>query len=226
MYPYKELTIENLKGEALKEVLDYEGYYQVSNLGRVRSLDRIIPHARLYQQFVKGRILKPKAVMDFNKLTGDAMISLQVAFTVEGTTYFHNIRRLVFMAFIKKINFKKDGLYVINKDGDGYKIRVSNLQLVTKAQKQRRSIASGRQNLEYLKFVDRTSWKRNDSACIPINQYTASGRVVRKYQSVRAAHEATGFDSKGISNAAKGMHGGKWKGFKWRFQKAKKKSSI
>lgn len=42
--------------EIWKDVYNYEGYYQVSNLGRVRSLDRIIP--RGYKQTnLKGKIL-------------------------------------------------------------------------------------------------------------------------------------------------------------------------
>src|SRR5436190_12724512 len=144
MYPYENLLVKTLKGETCKDDKNYEGYYQVSNLGRVKSLDRIIPHPRLYQQFVEGRILKSKIVKDFNKLTGDAMISLQVAFTVEGVTRYFNIRRLVFAAFKGKIDFKKDGLYVINKDGDGFNNGVSNLILVSKSQKQQRSIKKGR----------------------------------------------------------------------------------
>lgn len=40
--------------EAWKPVVDYEGYYEVSNLGRVRSVDRVV-RGRLY----KSRILKP-----------------------------------------------------------------------------------------------------------------------------------------------------------------------
>lgn len=219
MNPYKNLLTKKLKGEIWRDVRGYEGSYQVSNLGRVKSLDRIIPHTRLYQQFVKGRILKPKVVKDFNKLTGDAMISLQVAFTVEGITYYHNIRRLVFMAFRKKINFAKDGMYVINKDGNGYNNRVSNLKLVSKSEKQRRSINNGRQNFEYLKVIDRSAWQKNYSRRIAINQYSANGKLINKYKSIQQAHEATGFDSKGISNAAKGLHGGFWREFKWKFQK-------
>jgi len=109
IYPYENRLIKNLKGETWKDIRNYEGYYQVSNMGRVKSLDRIIPHSRLYHQFVKGRILKPKIVKDFNKLTGDDMISLQVSFTVEGVTRYHNIRRLVFAAFRKKMTLKKMG---------------------------------------------------------------------------------------------------------------------
>lgn len=217
MYPYEQLLLKNLKGEIWKAVYGYEGYYQVSNFGRVRSLDRIIPHPRLYQQFVKGRILKQKVVKDFNQHTGDDMISLQVSFAVEGTPHYHNVRRLVFAAFKQKIDFQKDGLYVINKDGDGYNNRVSNLTLVSKAEKQRRSIDTGRQDFDYLKSVDRSAWKKNYSRRIPINQYSAKGKLLKKYTCIREAHKATGFDSKGVSNAAKGLYNGFWRGFKWRF---------
>ena len=221
IYPYENRLIKNLKGETWKDVRNYEGYYQVSNLGRVKSLDRIIPHSRLNQQFVKGRILKPKVVKDFNKLTGDAMISLQVSFTVEGVTRYHNIRRLVFAGFRKKIAFEKDGMYVINKDGDGYNNRISNLKLVSKSEKQRRSIDNGRQDFEYLKMVDRSAWKKNYSRRIAVSQYSANGKLIKNYKSIRQAHEATGFDSKGISNAAKGLYGGYWRGFKWKFPTVK-----
>ncbi len=222
MYLYGNLTSKNIKGEIWKDVPHYEGSYKVSNLGRVRSLDRTIAHPRLYQQFVKGRILKQKAVKVFNKTTGDETISLQVAMTVDGTTHFYNVRRLVFAAFKKKIDFRKDGLCVINKDGDGYNNRLSNLATITNSEKQRRTIDSGRLNFDYLKTIDRSAWKKNYSRRIQVNQYTSKGKLVRKYRSIQEAHEKTGFDSKGISNAAKGFHNGVWRGFKWRFPKGVK----
>lgn len=44
--------------EIWKDIKGYEGYYQVSNLGRVRSLDRIIPHKKNIQQKRNGYIMK------------------------------------------------------------------------------------------------------------------------------------------------------------------------
>lgn len=44
-----------MNSEVWKDITDYEGYYQVSNLGRVRSLNRIIKNGRKY----KGKIRKP-----------------------------------------------------------------------------------------------------------------------------------------------------------------------
>lgn len=45
--------------EIWKDIPDYEGLYQVSNLGRIKSLDRIVTSKRGWSKFVKGRILKP-----------------------------------------------------------------------------------------------------------------------------------------------------------------------
>ena len=37
--------------------MGYEGYYQVSNLERVKSLDRIVKHSKEWSQKKKGKIL-------------------------------------------------------------------------------------------------------------------------------------------------------------------------
>ncbi len=219
VYPYENLLLQTMKGEVWKDVPNYEGSYKVSSFGRVKSLDRVVPHPRLYQQTVFGRVLKQKVMKNFNRITGDDMVSLQVAFTIEGRPHYHNVRRLVYAAFKKKINYSKDGLYVINKDGNGYNNRLSNLVLVTRSVKQRRSIDSGRQDFKYFKTIDRSQWKKNYSRRIAISQYTPDGKLVRKYKSIREAHEVTGFDSKSISQAAKGFYKGKWRGYKWKFLK-------
>lgn len=220
MYSYEDLSEKNLKNEIWKDISGYEGYYQVSDYGRVKSLDRIIPHPRLYQQFVQGRILKQKIVKDYNKLTGDAMISMQVTLALENSSHAYNVRRLVFTAFKKKIDFKKDGLYVINKDGDGYNNRLSNVELVSKSKKQRRSIDSGRQDFGYLKTINRSSWKKSLATSIPVSQYTLDGKLVKTFNSLRQANIETHIDAKGISLAAKGFYNGKWSGYKWKFKKA------
>ena len=49
---------ENNRVEIWKDYKNYEGLYQASNLGRVRSLDRWVSSKNGSMQFIKGRILK------------------------------------------------------------------------------------------------------------------------------------------------------------------------
>ena len=42
--------------EIWKDIKGYEGYYQVSNTGRIRSLDRVVYHSRSGCNTIKGQI--------------------------------------------------------------------------------------------------------------------------------------------------------------------------
>lgn len=44
--------------EQWRDVVGFEGLYQVSNLGRVKSLDRIVPHPTGGPKKLKGRVLR------------------------------------------------------------------------------------------------------------------------------------------------------------------------
>lgn len=45
--------------EEWRPVVGYEGYYEVSNHGRVRSVDRVVPHGHTGFVTLKGRVLRP-----------------------------------------------------------------------------------------------------------------------------------------------------------------------
>ncbi len=48
--------------EQWRDVVGYKGLYQVSDLGRIKSLDRVVPHARFGTMKLKGRIRRPGLV--------------------------------------------------------------------------------------------------------------------------------------------------------------------
>lgn len=48
----------NLNSEVWKDIAGYEGCYQVSNLGRIKSLDRIVVNKNGHTKHVTERILK------------------------------------------------------------------------------------------------------------------------------------------------------------------------
>lgn len=73
--------------EVFTDIRNFEGMYQVSNLGRVRSCDRIICNGR----FEKGRIMKPcKTKKGY----------LRIYLCKDGEKYTYQIHRLVALAFI------------------------------------------------------------------------------------------------------------------------------
>lgn len=216
---YLNTIYKSLPGERWKAVRNYEDYYEVSNYGRVRSIDRYVPHPRHGEQFVKGRILNQKIIRHRNIKTNVPSIDLQVAFSRDGKLHYFNVRRLVYDAFIKPIEYEKDGLYVINKNGNGLNCTANNLKLVTKKEKSIRSFKRGRVVESYLKYADRSKWKKPYGGATrrkPVLKLNMDGKVLKKYKSVSEASQKTGLDEKAIIGVAKGRWS-QWNGFKWKY---------
>lgn len=100
--------------EIWKDITNFEGIYQVSNLGRVRSLDRIAV-GKKQKHKLKGRILK----------TYENSIYYNVFLRKDGKSYEKNVHRLVAETFIKNENNYSD---VNHKDGNKHNNKVSNLE--------------------------------------------------------------------------------------------------
>lgn len=105
--------------EEWRPVVGYEGQYEVSNLGRVRSLDRVVEY-RNGPRFRKGRLLTPYA--------GDyGHTYLKLGGRKSKRSLVH---KLVFEAFVETI---PAGCVVRHLDGDPQNNTPSNLALGTQA---------------------------------------------------------------------------------------------
>jgi hypothetical protein len=85
--------------EEWKDILGYEGLYQVSSEGRVRSLDRMVEQTGLknvYQRIYKGRIKQPTIFK-----TGYAMVKLY-----NKNFMTQSVHRLVALAFVDPVEGK------------------------------------------------------------------------------------------------------------------------
>ena len=100
-----------MQEEIWKDVPGYEGSYQVSNLGRVKSL-----------KLNKEKILKPG--LDRNGY-------LQVNLCCERKFKAIRVHQLVAMAFLNHEPCGYNGLIVDHKDNDKLNNRLSNLQLIS-----------------------------------------------------------------------------------------------
>ena len=105
--------------EIWKDIYGYEGLYQVSNSGRVRSLNKLIDDYRGKEvRLIKGKVLKP---FDRN---GYYVISL----TKNKQRHNYSVHRLVAQAFIKNIDNKP---YINHLDYDKHNNCVDNLEWCT-----------------------------------------------------------------------------------------------
>jgi hypothetical protein len=216
LLPYQNKSLADIPEEQWKDIPGFEGYYQASTMGRIKSLDRIIPHPRLYQQSVLGRVLSQKVNLNKNIKTEEPMVDLGVTLTIENMHQYCNVRRLIYKTFIDPhLDYKKDGKYVINIDGDGYNNRPENLELVTKSEKSLRAFARDRVLPSILKTADRTNWPKN-YVTKPVSQYDLAGNLIKEYPSITEACRQMNLDSKAIIQVAKGVYK-QWNGFVWRY---------
>lgn len=108
-------------------VPDYEGLYEVSDQGRVRSLPRRGSDGRR----LPGQLLKPR---DNNR--GYLAVSLS-----RGTVKMSCVHRLVAQAFLADSYF--DGAHVCHNDGTRTNNRVDNLRWGTRSENTRDSVKHG-----------------------------------------------------------------------------------
>lgn len=106
--------------ETWKPIPGWEGAYEVSDQGRVRSLPRAVRHYRGGASRRGGRILRPGVVRDYER----------VVLQRDGRTKNVAVHRLVLTAFIGPC---PPGMEACHGDGNRRNNRLSNLRWDTKA---------------------------------------------------------------------------------------------
>lgn len=116
---HENLLLNNLPNEVWKDIPEYEGYYQVSSFGRVKSLERKVFRNTHYYP-VKEKILKQQLCQKY----------LTIGLKQNGIDKKFQVHQLVAMAFLNHIpnGFK---LVADHKDNDRLNNHVDNLQIVT-----------------------------------------------------------------------------------------------
>lgn len=176
--------------EIWKDVVGYEGYYQVSNLGNVRSIDRHVKGNGLTaeKQLKKGKMLK-----QFLKQG-----SWSVTLRKEGTYKFKYTYRLVAEAFIPNPN----NLPLVNHiDEDRTNPRVDNLEWCDYSY-----------NITYNGASKRAGKSRNKK----VIQYDKEMNEIARYDSIGDAAKAVGAHQQNISQSCSGKQG-YCRGFIWKY---------
>lgn len=179
--------------EYWKDVNNYEGLYQVSNLGRIRSLDRVVKQKNRFNNYqnvlYKGRVLKPQ-----KQKNGYYIIGLHKNNKTERKL----LHRLVAETFTENPNNYK---YINHKDSNIYNNSVNNLEWCTQSYNIKYAYETGRKIPPHQRKVV---------------QKTLNDTVLCEYKSIMEAFRKTGIQATNISKCCRKlreMAGG----YKWQY---------
>ncbi len=136
MRKLKERFEEKIEGEIWMDVIGFEGMYQVSNIGRVKSLDRPMKSGVQKNCIRSGGLLK-------QQITQHGYY--QAYLSKHGLTKGITVHRLLALAFIPNPSKKRA---VNHKDGNKKNNNLSNLEWVTDSENVRHAFRTGLNRVE------------------------------------------------------------------------------
>lgn len=148
--------------EIWKDIPNYEGLYQASNLGRIRSIDHKVIKKSLSGELIvlqyKGKILK-----GWVQNTGYLTVSL--------SNKKYSVHRLIATTFLEQ----EKGKNIVNHiDGNKLNNRVDNLEWCDYKHNFDEAIRLNLMNIKYNSYENRIRAKK-------INQYDLKGNFIRSY---------------------------------------------
>ena len=173
--------------EIWKDIKEYEGLYQVSNLGKIRTLDRYVNCLYGQKRLLKGQIVKL-----FKNNSGYFIVSLY------RENKFKNflVHRLVAQAFIQNSENKSEVNHI---DGNKENNCVDNLEWVTKSENELHASKTGLTE-RHKKIVAENNKKIKSKKVL---QYSLNGEFLKEYCSVSEAARENNFSTGAISNCCR-----------------------
>lgn len=217
------------------ELIDYRGKYQVSNFGRLKSLDRYVRgfnHGVEFQSLIKGKIIKCRT---------NAYGYLLAHLAKDGKHRDYSLHRLVYFSF----NPNDDtSLQVNHIDENKINCSLANLNLMsptenakwgTRAKRIRekiRGVSKGPMKEEHKAKISEGNKKsaRHKAASLRLMEggravlcMNDNGEVIKEYCNAEAAQRELGIIADSIRQCCKGtksrIHAG---GFKWRYEEERR----
>lgn len=167
-------------GEIWKDIPQYEGIYQASNLGRIKSLKRIAK-----KEYKGNRVVKEKIMRGTPNEDGYLKVHFKIKEKNINKVLF--IHRLVAQTFISN----PDNLPQVNhKDGNKKNNNINNLEWCTNLYNQKHA-------------WENSLHKPTKKEGRLINQYDKSNKFIKSYKSISEASRKTKINPSNICMAAK-----------------------
>lgn len=180
--------------EIWKDIEGYEGLYQVSNMGRVRSLERTrsMNQDRVRKPVpVPGRILVPQ-----KKKAG----YLGVVLSKDGKQRNVRIHCIVAKSFLPNPEGKPQVNHINGIKSDN---RLSNLEWATNSENQQHALATGLRDMSQRRKA--------------IFQYDMSGKFIRSWNGAVEVEKETGMSQRYVASCCRGEERSAY-GFVWKYE--------
>ncbi len=180
--------------EIWKDIKGYEGLYQISNYGRVKSLPKKALRRYGTYRNVKERILKTSKSYKHSPYSS-------VIIRKDGVPKTVSVHRLVAEHFIPN---PKNYKYINHKDENKLNNRVDNLEW-----------CSAKYNANYGTSKSKISNKRKKA----VIQYSLQNEFIAEYDSLKSLKELKGFDPSLVSCVCRGIYKQAY-GYKFKYKEA------
>ena len=209
-----------LQQEIWKDIPNYVGLYQASNLGNIRSLDKFSLTNNRFNKMkrkVKGRILKPH----LNKRTG----YLQVILSNDKNKKIWLVHRLIALTFIPNLENKEQVNHI---DGNKHNNNVENLEWVTCSENMKHAFKT---NLNHSNFKvqsginhhfygkhhsNEAKEKSRINHCKKIIQYDKNYNLIKIWKSIQEVEKNLNINNGNISECCRGKRKSAG-GYIWRY---------
>lgn len=192
--------------EMWKDVKGYENIYQVSNYGRIRSVDRKYKSKLKYQKEIikKGKILKP--IVNKN---GYQYVNL----SKNGKTKIFLLHKLIADCFLDKNNFK----YIDEKDRKGLKSKKLDIN-----HKDENKTNNKIENLEYCTRKYNINYgthniRKSKKQSISVIQFDKNNNFIKEWESIANAGNILQINKSNISLCCKKKRKTAG-GYKWEYK--------
>jgi hypothetical protein len=209
------LSLENLPGEAWKDVPGLDGVAELSNYGRVKTVRRWVERAGIGGGFwKKDRILTNRVQVQELVYLKRKKYQLAVSVGFEGKKYSFAIGRMVHYLFVKKFKLEDRHILTSYKDGNPFNVHYQNLLLTTSS----------------LSIINAYNKDHRPLECFgnkanSIVQYDKKGKKIATFKSIYQAARATALKMSTITGQLKngiGYTGG----FIWRYEKGASNNKV
>lgn len=192
--------------EEWRDIEGYEGYYQISNMGNVRSLN--------YGRTGKTQVLQPhKNIYGY----------FQVTLFKNGKKNYYKVHRLVAQAFLENPNNLPQVNHINENKADN---RICNLEFCTAkynvnygtrnlrageahkgilhSEEAKKKMSEAHKGIPIGPMPEKTKRKISETNSIPVAQYTRDGKLITIYYGAQQAKRETGISQGNISECCKG----------------------